>query len=92
MIAKGGITSADVARHGLGVRSGHVRGPVLTGVSVWDLTVPNHGGNHGPDGADITYAVVPGNVGEPKTLVRVAEAFGLFDMSTGGVERRVGTR
>lgn len=88
MIAKGGITSADVARHGLGVRSGHVRGPVLTGVSVWDLAVPNHG----PDGESITYAVVPGNVGEPRTLVRVAEAFGLLEQSAGGVGRRAGTR
>jgi uncharacterized protein YgbK (DUF1537 family) len=75
MIAKGGITSADVARHGLGVRSGHVRGPVLTGVSVWDLTAAG--------GADITYAVVPGNVGEPRTLVRVAEAFGLLNAGAG---------
>lgn len=76
MIAKGGITSADVARHGLGVRSARVRGPVLTGVPVWDLS--------GVNGHDITYAVVPGNVGEAKTLVRVAESFGLLTARAGG--------
>lgn len=67
VIGKGGITSADVARRGLGAVTATVRGPALPGVPVWELT---------PAGADtIGYAVVPGNVGDDRTLVDVAAAF-----------------
>ncbi|MGF3057162.1 four-carbon acid sugar kinase family protein [Microbacterium sp. YY-01] len=61
VVSKGGITSADVARIGLGADRAHVRGQVLTGVSVWDLATP--------EGTAITYVVVPGNVGDPATIV-----------------------
>ncbi|WP_020576538.1 four-carbon acid sugar kinase family protein [Actinopolymorpha alba] len=69
VIAKGGITSAEVAVRGLGAATARVRGPLLTGVPVWDLLA----------GADntIAYAVVPGNVGDDQTLVDVARPFGL---------------
>jgi uncharacterized protein YgbK (DUF1537 family) len=68
VIAKGGITSADVARIGLGARSARVVGQVLAGVSVWDLNAS--------DGHRVLYVVVPGNVGGPETLVSILDAVG----------------
>lgn len=67
VVAKGGITSAEVATSGLGADSAVVRGQVLPGVSIYDLA---------PDG--LPYAVVPGNVGSPTTLVEVLEAVRAF--------------
>jgi uncharacterized protein YgbK (DUF1537 family) len=69
VVSKGGITSADVARVGIGATRATVLGQVLPGVSVWKLT--------GIDGRDRFYVVVPGNVGEPDALVKVLEALGL---------------
>lgn len=69
VIAKGGITSAEVARTGIGAKSALVVGQVLPGISVWrmdDLT-----------GREILYVVVPGNVGDERTLVDVLEALAL---------------
>jgi len=68
IVAKGGITSAEVARTGAGARSALVLGQVLPGVSVWRMTAR--------DGREITYVVVPGNVGGPDTLVSVLDALG----------------
>ncbi|WP_167137407.1 four-carbon acid sugar kinase family protein [Diaminobutyricimonas sp. TR449] len=68
VIAKGGITSADVARIGLGAESARVLGQVLPGISVWDLTAF--------DGHQVLYVVVPGNVGGPETLTDVLAAVG----------------
>jgi uncharacterized protein YgbK (DUF1537 family) len=68
VIAKGGITSADVARIGIGATSAVVLGQVLPGVSVWRMTAI--------DGREILYVVVPGNVGDPDTLVDVLAAVG----------------
>lgn len=69
VIAKGGITSAEVARTGLGADSGEVLGQVLPGVSVWSITT---------DTANPTlYVVVPGNVGEPDTLQRILRTVAL---------------
>ena len=68
VIAKGGITSADVARIGIGATSALVLGQVLPGISVWDLTAF--------DGHRVLYVVVPGNVGGPDTLTRVLAAVG----------------
>jgi uncharacterized protein YgbK (DUF1537 family) len=59
VIAKGGITSAVTALHGLGATAARVIGPVLPGVSYWRL----------PDGRD--YLVVPGNVGGPELLAEL---------------------
>ena len=61
MIAKGGITSSDVATRGLGVRRARVLGQVATGVPVWRL---------GPEARfpGLAYVVFPGNVGTPDTL------------------------
>lgn len=69
IVSKGGITSADTARIGIGASSALVLGQVLPGVSVWSLV--------GADGRERLYVVVPGNVGEPETLVQVLGALGL---------------
>ena len=61
VIAKGGITSAVTARDGLGARSARVVGPVMTGVSLWQLEA-------GP-----AYLVVPGNVGGPGLLAELVD-------------------
>ena len=66
VVSKGGITSAEVARTGIGASSAVVLGQVLPGVSVWRLA------SH--DDRELLYVVVPGNVGAPDTLVRVLEA------------------
>ena len=66
VVAKGGITSAEVARTGIGATSAVVLGQVLPGVSVWRLVAR--------DGREVLYVVVPGNVGGPDTLVCVLDA------------------
>jgi hydroxypyruvate isomerase/uncharacterized protein YgbK (DUF1537 family) len=67
IIAKGGITSADVAVKGLGIKRAEVIGQAFPGVPVW-LT-----------GADsrwpgLLYAVFPGNVGDTGTLAEMIQA------------------
>ncbi|MEV6647733.1 four-carbon acid sugar kinase family protein [Amycolatopsis sp. NPDC051371] len=66
VVAKGGITSAEVARTGIGATSALVLGQVLPGVSVWRMRAR--------DGREVLYVVVPGNVGGPDTLSRVLDA------------------
>lgn len=66
VVAKGGITSAEVARTGIGATSARVLGQVLPGVSVWSMSAR--------DGREVVYVVVPGNVGGPDTLTRVLDA------------------
>ena len=64
VIAKGGITSSDVAAHGLEIRHGIVRGPMLPGiVSLWE---PVDGPANG-----IPYIVFAGNVGDDDSLAQV---------------------
>jgi uncharacterized protein YgbK (DUF1537 family) len=64
VIAKGGITSSDVAAHGLEIRHGVVRGPMLPGiVSLWQ---PVDGPARG-----IPYIVFAGNVGDDRSLLDV---------------------
>lgn len=64
VIAKGGITSSDVAAHGLEIRHAIVRGPMLPGiVSLWE---PVDGPAKG-----IPYIVFAGNVGDDQSLARV---------------------
>ncbi|WKK70648.1 four-carbon acid sugar kinase family protein [Rathayibacter oskolensis] len=65
VIAKGGITSSDVASKGLSVRRAIVRGPMLPGiVSLWEPV-------DGP-AAGIPYIVFAGNVGDDDSLAQVA--------------------
>ncbi|RAM37402.1 four-carbon acid sugar kinase family protein [Arthrobacter globiformis] len=64
VIAKGGITSSDVAAHGLEIRHAIVRGPMLPGiVSLWE---PVDGPAKG-----IPYIVFAGNVGDDHSLAGV---------------------
>ncbi len=64
VIAKGGITSSDVAAHGLSIRHAIVRGPMLPGlVSLWE---PVDGPAKG-----IPYIVFAGNVGDDESLADV---------------------
>ena len=64
VIAKGGITSSDVASRGLGMSRALVRGPMLPGiVSLWE---PQDG-----PAAGVPYIVCAGNVGVDDSLARV---------------------
>jgi uncharacterized protein YgbK (DUF1537 family) len=68
VVTKGGITSAEVATGGLGGKLARVRGQITTGVPLWDVTTPHD--------QNIPQAVVPGNVGDDMTLIRVCGFFG----------------
>ncbi len=61
LIAKGGITSSDLATRGLGVKRAMVAGQLLPGIPVWRL-----GDETKFPGLD--YVVFPGNVGGPDAL------------------------
>jgi len=68
LIAKGGITSSDLATRGLGVKRAMVLGQILPGVPVWEL------------GAEtkfpgLPYVVFPGNVGGPDALAEAVNRF-----------------
>jgi uncharacterized protein YgbK (DUF1537 family) len=67
ILAKGGITSSDVATRGLGVRRALVLGQILPGVPVWQL---------GPETRypGLSYVVFPGNVGGPEALGQIITA------------------
>lgn len=65
LVAKGGITSSEVATSGLGVRRATVLGQLRLGqLSVWEL---------GPESTcpGLPYVVFPGNVGDHTTLAAV---------------------
>ena len=65
LVAKGGITSSDVAVHGLGVRRATVLGQILPGVPVWRL-------GHESRYPGMAYVVFPGNVGDEDALAQIA--------------------
>src|SRR5581483_9132276 len=64
IIAKGGITSSDLATQGLEVRRATVLGQVKPGIPVWRL-----GGES--RFAGMTFIVFPGNVGDDTTLAQL---------------------
>lgn len=68
IIAKGGITSHDVAQHGLDAKRARVQGQISAGVPVWRLEqdMQTHF-------AGIPYIVFPGNVGGPEGLKDVVQ-------------------
>ena len=72
LIAKGGITSSDVATKGLGVKRALVLGQILPGVPVWQLGTESKY-------PSMPYIVFPGNVGGPGAL---AEAVNLLKPSS----------
>jgi uncharacterized protein YgbK (DUF1537 family) len=68
VVAKGGITSSDVATKGLEVRRAEVAGPLLPPaiVPVWILPEEN-------DFPGLPYVIFPGNVGGPSSLAEAIE-------------------
>lgn len=68
IIAKGGITSHDVAQKGLGATRARVLGQLLPGVPVWRL-------ENGPRSRfeGVPYVVFPGNVGGPESLMQAVK-------------------
>jgi len=70
VVAKGGITSHDVAVRGLGIRRAQVLGQLLPGmVSVFRPVVA------APEAIGMPYVVFAGNVGDEHTLANVVELF-----------------
>jgi len=69
VVAKGGITSIEIARTGMGVKEAYVPGQIAKGVPLWQL---------GPESKwpGIPYVVFPGNVGDDFTLAEVVRALG----------------
>ncbi|BDZ45513.1 four-carbon acid sugar kinase family protein [Naasia aerilata] len=68
VVAKGGITSHDVAVHGLGIRRARVLGQMLPGqVSVFEPLAAREGA------VGIPFVVFAGNVGDDETLADVVQ-------------------
>ncbi|GHO97358.1 hypothetical protein KSF_074060 [Reticulibacter mediterranei] len=67
IVAKGGITSHDVAQRGLGAERARVLGQLFPGVPVWKLEGGSRFGG-------IPYIVFPGNVGSPESLKEAVQA------------------
>jgi len=63
LIAKGGITSSDIATDALGVKQAMVLGQILLGVPVW--TIGNETRHPG-----LAYIIFPGNVGGDDALTQ----------------------
>jgi uncharacterized protein YgbK (DUF1537 family) len=70
LIAKGGITSSDVATKGLNIKQAVVAGSILPGVPVWTL-----GSESKFPG--LSYIVFPGNVGGDNALTMAVERCGI---------------
>ena len=64
LVAKGGITSIELARTALGVKQAEVLGQILEGVPVWRLGAESRW-------SGIPYIVFPGNVGGDEALEKV---------------------
>ena len=67
VVSKGGITSAEIARVGIGASSALVLGQIVAGVSVWRMTDRS--------GREVDLVVVPGNVGGDDTLVDILDRY-----------------
>lgn len=66
LLAKGGITSSDLATKAMGARRAEVAGQALPGVPLWKL---GPGSRH----PNIPYIVFPGNVGGPDALAQLVK-------------------
>lgn len=66
IIAKGGITSSDLATDALGIKRARVLGQILPGIPIWQ---PDADSRY-PGGA---YVVFPGNVGDDGALLRALQ-------------------
>ncbi|MEZ4708821.1 MAG: four-carbon acid sugar kinase family protein [Caldilineaceae bacterium] len=67
LLAKGGITSSDVATKGLGVKRALVLGQILPGVPVWRIGAESRF-------PGMPYIVFPGNVGDEDAVANVVKA------------------
>lgn len=79
LIAKGGITSHEVAQYGLSVRSAKVLGQIEKGVPVWQVDKESYDSKSikAEKFQDLLYIVFPGNVGDDLALCRVASQLGV---------------
>lgn len=66
LLAKGGITSSDVAVKGLGIQRALVLGQILDGVPVWRAGEESRF-------PGLSYIVFPGNVGTPDSLSHIVK-------------------
>ncbi|GAU16295.1 hypothetical protein TSUD_299270 [Trifolium subterraneum] len=68
IIAKGGITSSDLATKALGARCAKIVGQALAGIPLWQL---------GPESRHpgVPYIVFPGNVGDSGALAEVVKSW-----------------
>ena len=66
VVAKGGITSADVGTKGLSIRKARVAGQIQPGVPVWIA-------DENSKFPDIPYVIFPGNVGDDDTLLKAVK-------------------
>ena len=66
IVAKGGITSHDIATKGLNMKRSVVIGQILPGVPVWKMGEETRFPNIG-------YIVFPGNVGNEKSLLQLTQ-------------------
>ncbi len=66
-IAKGGITSSDMATEALGIRHARVLGALIPGVPVWRAVDSDRW-------SDVPLVIFPGNVGNEDDLARAMQA------------------
>jgi uncharacterized protein YgbK (DUF1537 family) len=69
LIAKGGITSSEIATQSLGVKRAIVKGQILPGVPVWACGKESKFNG-------LSYIIFPGNVGEVDSITQVVKALG----------------
>ena len=69
IVAKGGITSSDLATQALQVKQAIVMGQVLPGIPVWKLGEESRF-------PGIAYIIFPGNVGDDHALAQVVSSLG----------------
>ncbi|KAM0326277.1 hypothetical protein ACHAQA_006874 [Verticillium albo-atrum] len=69
VIAKGGITSSDMASKGLGMRRARIIGQAAAGVPLWRCE------EGGGKWEGVPYVVFPGNVGGEETLAEVVKGW-----------------
>lgn len=67
LIAKGGITSSDIATHALGIRRARILGQAMPGVPVWLTGQESKWPN-------LRYVIFPGNVGDVDSLAIMVQS------------------
>lgn len=71
VVAKGGITSHELAHRALGARRTRVLGQIAPGVPVWRITRSSEASRSLKLSPGAPYVVFPGNVGDDGTLLEV---------------------